>query len=456
MVMPAIMGPRARRRPEGHRTPLSGIVRPAITRLPGVAIVLLLLVSGLALDTTGMRQAVAQDTQRIAAVVNDAIISVRDVLNRTRLIIATSGLRDTESNRRRLTPQILQALIDERLQLDEASRLQVTIGDNEIDRAKRLLETNNRMPEGGFDRYLAANSIDRHTAREQIRASLAWTRLVRGRFANATSVTAEEIEETLADFERNLGKPQYLVSEILLSVGKGMTEDQVKALAKRLVADIRAGSDFNAIAREFSASVSASAGGGIGWVAPGQLAPELDTALRELEPRQVSEPLPTRTGYRILLLEDRQILTAGDPEQDLLTLKHVFLPLPQEPDDQTLATQTGIAERITATAGNCDDIERFSREIGSPVDANLGAFRLYELTPAIRTAVADLAVNAPSQPIRLPAGIAVIMICDRVAAASNIPTREAIEQQLQAQKIESLAQRYLRDLRRNAFIETRF
>ena len=73
----------------------------------------------------------------------------------------------------------------------------------------------------------------------------------------------------------------------------------------------------------------------------------------------------------------------------------------------------------------------------------------------MKNAVATLETGVASEPVRLPTGLSIIMVCERVAPPNDIPKREAISPRLRAQKLEILARRYLRDLRRDAFIETR-
>jgi peptidyl-prolyl cis-trans isomerase SurA len=73
--------------------------------------------------------AMAQSVQRIAAVVNDKIITVRDLDNRTGLVVKASKLPNTQQTHSRLHPQILRLLIEEQLQLQEAERLSIVVSD---------------------------------------------------------------------------------------------------------------------------------------------------------------------------------------------------------------------------------------------------------------------------------------------------------------------------------------
>ena len=400
-------------------------------------------------------QAIAQTSQRIVAVVNESMISMRDLNERIRLVLAASGLAVTPANHERLRPQVIQVLIDEHLQLEEARQRRVTVSEAEITAAKRGIEIHNRMQEGAYDQFLKANQISIRTAHAQLRASIAWSKLVNGRFSRIANVTSEEINAVLETFERNLGKPQYRVAEILLAVDDPARENNVKTFAARLVNEIRNGGNFNAIASEFSTSAGAAAGGRIGWVAPGQLAPEIDAVINTLEPKQVSDPIRTRSGYHIIILEDRQIVEAANPMLARVSLKHVLVPLPSEPDEAALATALATARNVATEAAGCADLDRLAEDVKSPVETDLGEFQLGNLSAATREAVADLPVGTASDPIRFPTGIAVMMVCNRVEPPSNIPTSNDIEQQLHGRKLQSLGQRYMRNLRRNAFIEPR-
>jgi peptidyl-prolyl cis-trans isomerase SurA len=399
--------------------------------------------------------AMAQDLQRIAAVVNDKIISVRDLKNRTNLVVTISKLPNTQQNHSRLHPQILRLLIQEQLQLQEAERLSIVISDRDLDIGKGMMENQFRVPKGLFDKFFNAKGIDVGSALSQIRASIAWNKLVQRRFANISEVSEEEIDEVVNQFARNIGKPQFLAAEILLPVDNPADENQVHQLAQRLLEEIQKGGNFNAIAQQFSASASGVRGGQIGWISPGQLASELEGPLTELKSGEVSAPIRTLLGYHILKLEERRTLGVADPFKAKVVLKHVFLPLVASAGKSEIARQMSIAETVVAMVQNCDDMDAAAKEVQSPAGSDLGRFSVGELTPMIRDVVTALQPGTPSKPVRLPTGISVMMVCERVEPPSNSPKREEIRPRLRAQKLDILARRYLRNLRREAFIESR-
>src|SRR5438046_2448527 len=101
----------------------------------------------------------AQET-RIAAVVNDDVISVADLTARLRLIISSSNIEDSPQTQQRISRQVLRNLIDEKLEMQESKRLNITVSDNEVAEAVARIEQQNNMPKGGLDRYLASRGID--------------------------------------------------------------------------------------------------------------------------------------------------------------------------------------------------------------------------------------------------------------------------------------------------------
>ena len=120
----------------------------------------------------------AQGVQRIAAIVNDDVISVYDLVSRIEMVIASSNLGDTPAIRRRLSPQVLRNLVDERLKLQEAKRRNISVGKRDIDRAIGIIERQNKIPRGQFDAFLKKNGVRRTTIINQIRASIAWAKLI--------------------------------------------------------------------------------------------------------------------------------------------------------------------------------------------------------------------------------------------------------------------------------------
>src|SRR5690348_7428138 len=119
----------------------------------------------------------AQET-RIAAVVNNDIVTADDVDARILLLMRSSGIPDTPQNRQQLHRRVLQQLIDEKLEMQEAKRFKVTADKSEVDKALNNIETRNNMQKGGLDQYLKAAGIPLSTLADQVTASIVWNKVV--------------------------------------------------------------------------------------------------------------------------------------------------------------------------------------------------------------------------------------------------------------------------------------
>lgn len=424
-------------------------------RLAPLFLAALVSVSATAMTVAAPPAAHAQQMQRIAAVVNDEIISLRDLRNRIEMVIVTSQLPRTSETAQRLAPQVLRNLIDEQLQMQEAERLSVTISESEMDRARSDLEARNGLRPGQFHDFVTQLGVDPTTVERQLRSNLLWSKLVQRRFASQVEISAEEVDETLARLSDQVGREQKRVSEILLTVDDPTKENEVEQLANRLVEQIRGGASFGSIARQFSQAANASVGGDIGWVLGDQLAPELADAVQTLSVNQVSDPIRTVVGYHILQVSDTRVLAKPDPAQAEIRLSQIFLPVRPADDAELRKTQTEAVQAVTARATSCEELGTLAKEAGSPVAADLGSSRLAELPENLRVQVADLQVGQKTAPINLPNGVMAVMVCERSGPQTNLPDPAQIRRQLENQRMEVLAQRYLRDLRQAAFIETR-
>ncbi|AOJ69935.1 MULTISPECIES: peptidylprolyl isomerase [Burkholderia] len=102
---------------------------------------------------------------------------------------------------------------------------------------------------------------------------------------------------------------QTHVRHILLRVGEGKSESQARQQLIDIRRQIEAGSDFEKFARTYSQDGSASQGGDLGWISPGETVPEFERAMNALQDGQVSNPVRTEYGYHLI-----QVLGRRDAE----------------------------------------------------------------------------------------------------------------------------------------------
>lgn len=392
------------------------------------------------------------EVERIAALVNGEVVSYSDLMSRMRLALASSGLPDTPEVRQRLLPQVLRVLVDELLQMQEARRLELTVADQMVDRELAEMARRNEMNLGTFEAALAQQGIPLSTLRAQTRAALAWSQIVQRRLRPTASVAEEEVQNRVEQIKANIGQPEYLIAEIFLAVDDPMGEAEVRRLADRLVEQIGAGAPFQAVAQQFSQSASAATGGELGWIQLGQLEPELDRAVQQLKPGQFSRPIRGTGGFHIFWMRDQRLVTAGNPDDIRIAIGQFILPVAPGMDPGPQFQQVAA---IAEEAASCQALQNAAATLPGAQVAGLPLTRVGDIPAEIRGIVANLGVGTPTQPLVTDVGVMLLMICDREVPPGSTPPPDQIRQALMMEKLDMLARRYLRDLRREAAIETR-
>jgi peptidyl-prolyl cis-trans isomerase SurA len=394
---------------------------------------------------------------RIAAVVNDEAISVADVTSRLKMVMLSSNLTDSPETRQRVAAQVLRTIVDEKLQVQEAKRQNITATDEEINKAVAQIEKQNNMQAGQLDQVLKARGIERSALVDQLTASIVWSKLVRRLVSQTNVVSDEEIDYALKRAKETANEPQSRVAEIFLAVDNPQQEDEVRRLAERLTEQMKQGARFSAVAQQFSQSATAAVGGDIGWVRPEQLSPELGKAVAQMRPGELSAPIRAGAGYYLVLVLDRRSGKAAGPEDNLVHLVQIVFPLPPQAAEPMRRAAIAEAQSAKTTAKNCEELLKIGKEKGSPQLSSEGRLRVDQVTPAMRTIVLALEVGQTSPPIVQKNGVGVIMMCEKAAASSalTVPSRDEMAETLMRQRLETLARRYMRDLRRTAFVDVR-
>ena len=399
--------------------------------------------------------ATAQQVQRIAAIVNDEVVSGFDVEQRIDMVIRSTRLRNTPETRRRLRQQVLRGLIDETLQLQAAQRNNISVSEADLQRAYGVLERQNRLEAGRLPEFLRANGLSQEALARQLRAEIAWSKLVRRRLQPSVSIGEDEVNEVLDRLQANADLPETRLSEILLPVDSPEKEEETLRNALRLVQQLREGAPFDAVAREFSRGATANTGGEIGWVQPGQLAEELDRTVAALAIGAVSEPVRATGGYYIIRLHERRNIAGDDPLETKLSLKQIRIPLPGGRSGPNAGAARDLAQQVMGRAPGCDGLAGTAAAFQIEEAGDLGTVKLRELPEEIRGAVAELPIGDFSKPIITSDAIMLLMVCERDVPKVEPPDRAKIEEELMRRRLAMLAQRYLRDLRRDAVVELR-
>jgi peptidyl-prolyl cis-trans isomerase SurA len=396
----------------------------------------------------------APEEMRIAAVVNDEVISVYDVVSRMKMIMISSNLADTPEDRKKLASQVLRSLIDEKLELEEAKREAVTATDDEIKHAIAQIEKQNNMQPGQLNEFLKERGIDRTTMVDQITASIEWAKLVRRKAAETVDITDEDIDKAMKRLKDDASQPEERVAEIFLSVDTPGQDEQVREVAEKLTQQMRAGARFSAIARQFSQSATAAVGGDLGWLRPGELPPELRQAAAQMKVGELSPPIRTPGGYYLLLVLDRRSANGGDEANPVYDIVQVVFPLAPNAGDAAKRQAVEQAASVRAGATDCPTLLKIGKQ-RAPQLSSEGRLHANNIAPQMRDLLDRLKIGEVSQPILQRNGVGVIMVCSRGAEKAAAPTRLQVGDTLLEQRLDAVARQYLDDLRRQAYVDVR-
>jgi peptidyl-prolyl cis-trans isomerase SurA len=428
--------------------------RSRFSVLTGLVALAVLAAAGPALAQGRQQQRPQGDVLRIAAVVNDDVVSYLELQGRVRLTFVTAGLPPTQETAQRLQPQILRNLIDERLQLQEAQRLGITIPDQEVEAAMRRIEQANRMPANALPEILRRANVPVSTLASQIRASIAWQRTIQQRLLPTIQITDDDVREVQERLQVSRGNVENLLAEIFLPVDAPEADDEVKATATSMIDQMRRGTPFPALALQFSQSTSAANGGDIGWVEQGTLDDTAEAAIRAVTPPAVTPPIRSVGGYYIYGVRNRRTIAMANPEDIAVEVSQLRLPIERGPRGTDQAALLDLAEQVRTSVSGCDDLRRVAAELRVPPPADPQRGRLGQLPVQYRQILQGLRVGEASRPLTLPQGLIILMICSR-DENPNMPNREQITETLLRTRIDAQARRLLRDLRRAAFIDIR-
>lgn len=384
--------------------------------------------------------------ERVAAIVNDDPISTFDVRQRMRLMVITQGGQVPESAMAQLQQQALRDLIEERLKLQEAARFDLKIPDDAI--ADELAEI---AGSGGgsvaqLQADLAAQGIDIETLRTRIRADLSWQQLVRGRYGSRINVTSGEVHDMMEKLKETAQQEQFLISEVCLPVAEEGDAERMYDIGVQMIDQMRQGVPFRAIAQQYSACPSAARGGDLGWLRAAELDSDLADVVTRLGVGNVSRPLPHDGMLKLFAVrQKREAAAAGEPSYQV-----VYFGAPDRIGEDAFRAALTRVSATTACRG-----ARFNADLGAEVSvAVLPPLPESQFQTVFHDVLASLETEKVSEPVQSEGSFHAVVLCEK-DEGFGLPSRRVIENRLEAEELELISRRYLRDVERNSAVEVR-
>ena len=391
---------------------------------------------------------------KATAIINGEVITQTDVDQRLALLAIANGGQIPAEEFDRLRQQVLRNLIDETLQIQAATAAEIKVSDADIDRTIVRVAGNVKQTPEQMGDYLKARGSSIRSIRRQILGEMSWRRLQSAKIESGINVGDDEVKSVIDRMEASKGTEEFKVSEIFLSATAN-TQAQAMTNATQIIDALRKGGSFVGYARQYSEASTGAVGGDLGWVRPEQLPDPIAAVVRSLQPGQVSSPVAVPGGVSIIALQDtRKVLTA-DPRNAELNLKQVSLTFPA---GTTKATAEPIVARFALAAqnaGGCGGAEKMASEFRAEVVQSDGV-KLKELPDALQTMMLPMQVGQATRPFgSLEEGVRVLVICGRDEVTPGLPSYDQVRDQMNEERVNIRARRYLRDLRRDAIIDFR-
>lgn len=423
-------------------------------------------------------------TMRAAAIVNDTIISTYDLDQRIKLVMVTSGAQGVEAIKR-LRPQVLRQLVDETLQLQEAVKFNVKITQDDLDKNFKRIASQNNIGVDAIYKMLDENGIARSTLQNQIKADLAWQRLVQQRLSPRVTVSDDEVDEIFKQMQASAKQTQYAVSEIFLAVDTPEAEDQVRQSTQSILGQLRSGANFSALARQFSQAPSASNGGDLGLIGEGDMAPAIAAAVIKMQPGGVSDPVRGPGGYYIMGLREKRLphgskveaqpKPAAAPQtaqkmKSVIEIAQIVIAMAPGASKAKQEQVRAKSIEIYRAVNGCGTAPQIAKQHGAKFQ-RFGQMNTKEMAPQFVKILSETPNGRSTPPLVGAQGVEMYVICSggmvpavsamqqgsarpTIVAQSEV-TKEEVENRLYNQELSMLARRYLRDLRRDATIEMR-
>lgn len=400
----------------------------------------------------------AQQDYGIVATVNDQIITNFDVEKRMKLVLVTTDIEDTKENRERLRPQVIRSLVDERLQLQEAYKNDITVGPDEVTKGIAMLEQQRGMPAGSLEPFLVSKGVDTSSFQQQLKAQIAWNNLVVRKVRSNVKVSEEEIELARGRMQDNPANQEVKIAVLTLPVDKPEHDAEVRRTAQKLAAEIRKKASFEQVAQQFAAA-KADGGAVVSaiWINPLQLDPAIARALVKTEPNAITNPVRTEVGYTIAKLLGRRAAEKETSDDQEVVFKDILIHLKDNASAAESSALQQIAELIAKHPGEC-------REAGLADIGDVSAFdietqvrteKISNMPASMRGIAKSLPVGQVSTPVDSEEGMRLFMMCEKKPIPASEAEKEHIYNMLMQQKMQLEAQKFLRDLRRTAYIDIR-
>jgi peptidyl-prolyl cis-trans isomerase SurA len=397
---------------------------------------------------------------RIVAVVNEDVITRRDLDDRIKVVVGQLRQQGTTPPPADvLQKQVLERMIYAHVQLQFAKETGLRVDDGQLDKALARIAEDNKISLATMRETLEKDGVSFAKFREDIRDEITMSRLREREVDNKITVADSEVDNLLTATQQEGKLEEYNVSHILIRVPEQASPEQIsdrRARAEQALAQINSGADFRQVAASFSEAPDAIQGGSMGWREPARLPAIFAEAIKGLKNGEVSGVLRSPNGLHIVRLNDRRgqnaphIVSQTHPRHILIKTSEVV----SENDARERLVK--LKERLDNNADFAELARLQSEDASASRGGDLGWLSPGDTVPEFEKAMDELKPGQISGPVRSPFGWHLIQVMERrTQDMSQQQQRLQARLSLRAQKSEEAYQEWLRQLRDKAFVDYR-
>ena len=417
------------------------------------------------LPFTGLTQAEPQQgsevtkIDRIVAIVDQAVVTENELIDRIRTVSAQLEKQGTQLPPREvLQKQILERLINDRLQLQFAAQTGLRVDDNQLEKTIERIAEQNKLSMPDFRTALEADGISYRKFREDIRTEIILARLREREIDNRINITEAEIDNFLTtQSSRGEVQDEFEISHILIRTPEESAPEDLQKLrskADQALKQLQDGTDFAQVSASFSDAPNALEGGNLGWKTAIQIPALFLEALKPVQVGQLTPILRSPNGFHILKMTNRR---GGSSVLiiDQTHVRHILIKLSEvvsEADGKH--RMDTIKERIDNGKDFAEMARQYSEDASAANGGDLGWINPGDTVPQFEKAMNALKAGEISEPIRSPFGWHIIQALER---RKQDMTKEAARlkarQEIRMRKSEEAYQDWVRELRDRAYVE---
>ncbi|MGC4061021.1 MAG: peptidylprolyl isomerase [Aquabacterium sp.] len=399
-------------------------------------------------------------TDYIVAVVNQEPITHTDVDKRV------ARIQDTAQAGTRLPPadelrqQVLDALIDEKVQISYAKTMGMDISDAEVDAAIENIAAQNQLSLADLKSRMQADGLDFQRYRGSLREQILLQRLREREVSNRIQISDADIDAFIKDDPAAQTEVALNVAHILIAVPDKATPAQVQALqAKAQGIQERAaqGANFAQLAKEFSGDANTRDQGGAFGLRPVSRLPEVFVAsVGKLKVGQVAPLVRSNAGFHIIKLVERENSAQATYTQQ--RARHILLRTsPKVPTEEQVARMNDIRKQIIGgTASFAQMARQYSEDGSAAKGGDLGWTAPGQFVPEFEKVLITLQPGQISEPVVSRYGVHLIQLLERrEVQLTDQQKREAAKSVLRERRFEAAYEEWARELRAAAWIDMR-